>query len=247
MAAEAGPILNGIPSQLPDIDPEETQEWIDSLDAVLDEKGRTRARYVMLKLIERARATAGRRPVADGHRLHQHHPAGARAVVPRRRGGRARVAPLHPMERRGPGPPCPASGHRRRRPHLDLRVRGDPLRGGHEPLLPGQGPPRRRRPGLLPGSRLSRHVRPVLPRGAAVRGTARRVPTGEEPHRRRQDRGAAVLSAPSADVRLLGVPDGLDGPRPDERDLPGAVQQVPAQSRPQGHEPAARVGLPRRR
>ncbi|MBC9821266.1 pyruvate dehydrogenase (acetyl-transferring), homodimeric type [Terrabacter sp. MAHUQ-38] len=55
MASEAGPILNGIPSQLPDIDPDETQEWIDSLDAVLDEKGRTRARYIMLKLIERAR------------------------------------------------------------------------------------------------------------------------------------------------------------------------------------------------
>jgi len=55
VASEAGPILNGIPSQLPDIDPDETQEWIDSLDAVLDEKGRTRARYIMLKLIERAR------------------------------------------------------------------------------------------------------------------------------------------------------------------------------------------------
>ena len=52
---EAGPILNGIPSQLPDIDPEETQEWLDSLDGVVDEGGRTRARYVMLKLLERAR------------------------------------------------------------------------------------------------------------------------------------------------------------------------------------------------
>ncbi|GAB3048279.1 pyruvate dehydrogenase (acetyl-transferring), homodimeric type [Intrasporangium mesophilum] len=55
MASEAGPILNGIPSQLPDIDPDETQEWLDSLDAVLDAQGRTRARYIMLKLIERAR------------------------------------------------------------------------------------------------------------------------------------------------------------------------------------------------
>ncbi|MGZ4651813.1 MAG: pyruvate dehydrogenase (acetyl-transferring), homodimeric type [Oryzihumus sp.] len=52
---EAGPILNGIPSQLPDIDPEETQEWLESLDGVIDESGRTRARYVMLKLLERAR------------------------------------------------------------------------------------------------------------------------------------------------------------------------------------------------
>src|SRR5665647_247929 len=52
---EAGPILNGIPSRIPDIDPEETQEWLDSLDAVIDEVGRTRARYVMRKLLERAR------------------------------------------------------------------------------------------------------------------------------------------------------------------------------------------------
>ncbi len=52
---EAGPILNGIPSQLPDIDPEETKEWLDSLDGITSESGRTRARYIMLKLLERAR------------------------------------------------------------------------------------------------------------------------------------------------------------------------------------------------
>ncbi|HET7305331.1 MAG TPA: pyruvate dehydrogenase (acetyl-transferring), homodimeric type [Segeticoccus sp.] len=52
---EAGPILNGIPTNLPDTDPEETQEWLESLDGVLSEGGRTRARYVMLKLLERAR------------------------------------------------------------------------------------------------------------------------------------------------------------------------------------------------
>jgi pyruvate dehydrogenase E1 component len=49
-------IHEGLPTQLPDIDPDETQEWLESLDALLDEKGRTRARYVMLKLLERARA-----------------------------------------------------------------------------------------------------------------------------------------------------------------------------------------------
>jgi pyruvate dehydrogenase E1 component len=52
---EVGPILNGMPSQLPDIDPEETEEWLDSLDSVVDERGRTRARYLMLKLNQRAR------------------------------------------------------------------------------------------------------------------------------------------------------------------------------------------------
>ncbi|HET9859031.1 MAG TPA: pyruvate dehydrogenase (acetyl-transferring), homodimeric type, partial [Nocardioidaceae bacterium] len=40
---------------MPDIDPDETQEWVDSLDALLDERGKARARYVMLKLLERAR------------------------------------------------------------------------------------------------------------------------------------------------------------------------------------------------
>ncbi|WP_018155139.1 pyruvate dehydrogenase (acetyl-transferring), homodimeric type [Demetria terragena] len=50
-----GPILNGIPSQLPDIDPDETQEWMESLDAVIANGGQARARYVVLKLLERAR------------------------------------------------------------------------------------------------------------------------------------------------------------------------------------------------
>src|SRR5690606_34169189 len=48
-------IHEGLPTQLPDIDPDETQEWLDSLDALLNERGRDRARYVMLKLLERSR------------------------------------------------------------------------------------------------------------------------------------------------------------------------------------------------
>ena len=48
-------ISDGLPSQLPDIDPEETNEWVDSLDGVIDERGAKRARYVMLRLLERAR------------------------------------------------------------------------------------------------------------------------------------------------------------------------------------------------
>ncbi len=52
---ESGPIQGGIPSQLPDVDPDETQEWLDSLDGAVDQGGRTRARYLMLRLLERAR------------------------------------------------------------------------------------------------------------------------------------------------------------------------------------------------
>jgi len=48
-------ISDGLPTQLPDIDPDETREWIDSFDNVVRTRGCARARYVMLKLLERAR------------------------------------------------------------------------------------------------------------------------------------------------------------------------------------------------
>src|SRR6266567_1320220 len=48
-------ISDGLPTQLPDIDPDETREWLESFDNVVRTRGRTRARYVMLKLLERAR------------------------------------------------------------------------------------------------------------------------------------------------------------------------------------------------
>ena len=48
-------ITDGLPNQLPDIDPDETKEWLESFDTVVRTRGRTRARYVMLRLLERAR------------------------------------------------------------------------------------------------------------------------------------------------------------------------------------------------
>ncbi len=52
----ARPVIHeGLPTQLPDIDPDETGDWIDSFDSLVDERGRERARYVMLRLLERAR------------------------------------------------------------------------------------------------------------------------------------------------------------------------------------------------
>jgi pyruvate dehydrogenase E1 component len=53
-----GLITDGLPSQLPDTDPGETAEWIESLDAVVNEQGRQRARYLLLRLLARARQQA---------------------------------------------------------------------------------------------------------------------------------------------------------------------------------------------
>ncbi|MDO9378968.1 MAG: pyruvate dehydrogenase (acetyl-transferring), homodimeric type [Nocardioidaceae bacterium] len=53
---ERPPVIHeGLPTQLPDIDPDETTEWVDSLESMISERGRDRARYVMLRLLERAR------------------------------------------------------------------------------------------------------------------------------------------------------------------------------------------------
>ena len=47
-------IFDGHVKQLPDIDPTETEEWLDSLDAVVDQHGKTRARYLLTRLMQRA-------------------------------------------------------------------------------------------------------------------------------------------------------------------------------------------------
>src|SRR5947209_6571473 len=48
-------IFDGFAQQLPDIDPAETAEWVDSLDAVIDGRGKGRARFLLMKLLERSR------------------------------------------------------------------------------------------------------------------------------------------------------------------------------------------------
>src|SRR5437588_3885161 len=52
---EHGPVIfDGFSRQLPDIDPEETSEWLDSFDALVAARGKTRGQFLMLKLMERA-------------------------------------------------------------------------------------------------------------------------------------------------------------------------------------------------
>ena len=57
-------VFDQFKQQLPDIDPTETQEWIDSLDAVVQQAGAERARYIIYKLLKRARQLqSGARPL----------------------------------------------------------------------------------------------------------------------------------------------------------------------------------------
>jgi pyruvate dehydrogenase E1 component len=49
-------LFDGVSHQVPDIDPGETAEWVDSFDEIVETRGRIRARYLLMKLLERARA-----------------------------------------------------------------------------------------------------------------------------------------------------------------------------------------------
>ncbi len=49
-------LFDGISHQVPDIDPLETSEWVDSFDSVVTTHGRSRGRFLLMKLLERARA-----------------------------------------------------------------------------------------------------------------------------------------------------------------------------------------------
>ena len=173
-------IIGGLPSQVPDFDPEETEEWLDSLDAAVDERGRERARYLMLQLIERARE---KRVAVPEMRSTDYVNTIATKAEPYFPGNEEIERKVLNATSAGTPPswsPGPTARHRRRRPHRHLRLLRVPLRGGLQPLLPGQGrTASRRRPGLLPGPRLARHVLPRLPRGPAQRGAARRLPPGE--------------------------------------------------------------------
>jgi pyruvate dehydrogenase E1 component len=48
-------IFDGFAHQLPDIDPEETSEWVDSFEQIVESRGKTRAQFLLMKLQERAR------------------------------------------------------------------------------------------------------------------------------------------------------------------------------------------------
>ena len=51
-----GMIFDGFSHQLPDTDPSETQEWLESFDAVVEHHGRNRARYLLMRMLQRAKS-----------------------------------------------------------------------------------------------------------------------------------------------------------------------------------------------
>ncbi len=200
--------------------------------------GRQRARDPAARSAACARAP-GRPPpsVRGDDAVHQHDCAHGTGAVSGRPRHRAPDQEPGALERAGDGRPRQSRVGRHRRPHFDVRLVGDAVRGGVQSLLPRQGCRPRRRHHLFPGPRIAWNLRPGLPRRPHFGRAA-----AEFPSRAAADWRAVVLSASVADAGLLGVPDGLDGARPADGDLPGTLRAIPHESRPDRAGPIRRSG-----
>ncbi|HLX78320.1 MAG TPA: pyruvate dehydrogenase (acetyl-transferring), homodimeric type, partial [Acidimicrobiales bacterium] len=49
-------VFEGFTNEVPDVDPQETSEWVESLDEIVERQGKARARFLLVKLLDRARA-----------------------------------------------------------------------------------------------------------------------------------------------------------------------------------------------
>ena len=237
-------IHEGLPTQLPDIDPEETQEWVESFDSMVDERGRERARYVMLKLLERAREKQVGVPALRSTDYINTIPPEREPWFPGDEEMERQVRRLI----RWNAAVMVSSANRK-----GLEVGGHIASYASAASLYEVGYNHFFRGKEHPGGGDQLYIQGHAAPGIYARAYLMKRLTAEQLGRFRQEvqhgpgPGPVVLPAPAPDAGLLGVPDGLDGARCAQLDLPGPLQPLPAQPRHQGHQPAARVGVPRRR
>ena len=218
-----GPILNGLPSQLPDVDPEETQEWLESLDGIIDAGGRNRARYVMLKLLERARERqVGIPSLTTTDYINTIPPEGEpwfpgdEEVERRYRAWLRWNAAI--MVHRAQRPEISVGGH------ISSYASAATLyEVGFNHFFRGKDHPGGGDQVFFQG-----HASPGMYARAFLEGRL----SEDQLNGFRQEKSHFI------DGKPFGLPS-------DERDLPGAVQPLPAQPRHQGHQRPARVGVPR--
>ena len=227
--------------QLPDVDPAETEDWIASFDSLVDDEGADRARFVMYKLLKRARQQhIGLPPLTQTRYINTISPEqepyfpGDEAIERRiRRLVRWNaVAMVLRANTASPGIGGHLSTYASSASLYEVAFnwffRGKDENAGDQIFYQGHAAPGMYARAFLEG-RLS---------AAQLDHFRREVPTG---------RGPLVVSASAPDARLLGVSDRQHGPRPDRGHLPGALQPLPAPPGHRRHRRLARLGVPRRR
>ena len=192
-----------------DLDPVETQEWIDSLKAVLQHRGPERAQYILQRMVDEARRSGAYLPYLDDHRVHEHDPAESA-----RRSRRAISISSTASGQRSAGTPCRSS--------CNANKESSEL-GGHIASFQSAAvlyeigfnhfwhAPTKDHGGdmiYFQGHCGAGHLRPCVPGRPPYRGAAAQVSRGD----RRQ--GHILVSPSVAHARVLAVPHGVHGPRP---------------------------------
>ena len=110
-----------------DVDVAETNEWLDSLESVLQNRGQDRARFLLTELEHKAIRDGVQLAFHRQHALHQHDSAQPSAALSRQPRNRAPHQEPGPLERHGDGGAANKHQDGHRRPYLHLCVRGDAL------------------------------------------------------------------------------------------------------------------------
>ena len=218
-----------------DADPQETREWLEALEGVLDR--RARAGPLAHRAAHRQGAPLRRLPAVLGqHRVREHHPGGQAAAPAGRLRARAAHPPLRALERHGDGG-ARQQAHQRRRPHRELRLGRHALRRRLQPLL--AAPRQDDTAATWSSSRAT--PRPASTPAPTCSGCSPR--SSSTSFRQEVDgKGHLVLPAPLADAGLLAVPHRVHGARAAHGHLPGALHEVPARPRPLPTPRGARSG-----
>ena len=229
--------------QLPDIDPAETDDWLASLDQVVEQEGEMRARFLIYKLLKRARQLQiGLPPLTQTRYINTISPE-QEPYFPGDEELERRIRRLIrwnavAMVLRANNRFAGIGGH------LATYASAATLyEVGFNHFFRGKDGEGSGRPDLLPGSCRTRDLRAGVPRGPAEPSSSSTTSGA----RRARTPGLSLVSASPADARLLGVPDGLHGTGSHRRHLPGPLQPLPPEPRPGRHLGFARLGIPRRR
>ena len=226
------------PSRFDDLDPQETREWLESIDSILKTHGAERAHFLLERLIDLTRRSGTYLPFKPNTAYVNTISAGQEKEYP---GDRT-------IERR-----------------LEAYIRWNAMAmvvqanrqsseyGGHIASYASAATlyevgfnhfwraPSDKHPGDM--VYIQGHASPGIYARAFLEGrlTENHLASfsrGSAPSPRRPE----FLSASVADAGLLAIPDGVDGPGPDDGDLPGALSALPRASRHRRSRPIARSG-----
>ena len=201
-----------------DDDPAETAEWLESLDYVLQSKGRDRVKYLLSMLEERAYRSGVEIPFSATTPYINTIPLEEQPVYPGNREIERRIKSIirwnaMAMVVRANREDSSVGGH------ISTFASAATLyEVGFNHFFRGRGQD-------FSGDQVyfQGHASPGMYARAFVEG--RLTETNLLNFRRRwRRRRAFVVSAPVVNARVLGIPDGVDGPGSDHVDLPGAIQ-----------------------